>query len=96
MMTTYKMRREDEEIIATAKTLELFDKYWLDKWKEIYIDITRLLAKKYKMDFLLDFIEAYVSGMRYGKDGSSLRELYQRDEGGVCEKPHRGDYQEKC
>lgn len=48
------------------------------------------------MDFLLDFIEAYVSGMRYSKDGTVLRELYQGDEGNVCEKPHRGGYQKKC
>lgn len=49
-------KREDEEIKATAKTLELFDKYWLDKWKEIYIDISRKLAIKYKMDTLLEFL----------------------------------------
>lgn len=88
-------KREDEEIRATAKTLELLDKYKLDIWKEVYIDISRRFAINHKMDFLLDFIEAYVSGMRYGKDGSSLRELYQRDEGNICEKPHRGDYQEE-
>lgn len=30
--------------------------------------------------------------MRYSKDGTVLRELYQRDEGHICDKPHRGDY----
>lgn len=88
-------KREDEEIKATAKTLELLDKYGLDIWKEVYIDISKSFAIHHKMNFLLDFIEAYVSGMRYGKDGSSLRELYQRDEGNICEEPHRGDYQEE-
>jgi len=96
MIITYKMsRREDEEIRATAKTLELLDKYKLDIWKEIYIDISRRFAINHRIDFLLDFIEAYVSGMRYSKDGTVLRELYQGDEGHVCDKPHCGDYQEK-
>ena len=57
MMTTYKMtRREDEKIKATAKTLELLDKYKLDIWKEVYIDISRRFAIKYKMDTLLEFL----------------------------------------
>lgn len=61
-------KREDEEIKATAKTLELFDKYWLDKWKEIYIDISIKLAIKYKMDTLLEFLSIIISQDERHKD----------------------------
>lgn len=64
------MQREDELIIKTAHTLELFDKYELPDWKKIYIETTKKLAKKYKLKFLLSFIESYeVSGMRFSEDG---------------------------
>lgn len=68
-MTTYKMtRREDEKIKATAKTLELLDKYKLDIWKEVYIDISRRFAIKYKMDTLLEFLSIIISQDERHKD----------------------------
>lgn len=69
MMTTYKMtRREDEEIKATAKTLELLDKYKLDIWKEVYIDISMRFAINHKMDTLLEFLSIIKSKYERHKD----------------------------
>lgn len=56
MMTTYKMR-EDEQIARVGRTLELLDKYQVDdKVREIYIKLSISYAIKYRMKFLLDFI----------------------------------------
>lgn len=61
-------KREDEEIRATAKTLELLDKYKLDIWKEVYIDISMRFAINHKMDTLLEFLSIIKSKYERHKD----------------------------